>query len=149
MIILNATSTNFQLPIEVICTLITLCGTIISAVISWFVSRYSTNKEIEKLKLTWEREDVVSSDDEFAAMISDIAELIFYDCPEQKRETLSKVAAARSKESGTLATSLDDIYYAIREDDKREMERVLFYLIEEKRKAKRNADAKVDKKPSK
>ena len=148
MIILNTTSTNFQLPVEVICTLITLCGTILAAAISWFVSRYSINKEIEKLKLTWEREDVVSSDDEFAAMAAKVAEYISSRRSFTQKEALSKVAAVRSKEHGALANSLDNLYFAIKEDRGDKADHCLTEVIKEKRKAKRNSNADIDKKPS-
>lgn len=52
----------------IICTIITAIGTIISGLIAWFVSRSSTKAEIEKIKESWKREDIVSSEKEFAEM---------------------------------------------------------------------------------
>lgn len=55
------------------CAIIALTGTLFSVLCSWFVSRQLTKVEIEKMQRTWEREDVVSSDDEFAQMAESVA----------------------------------------------------------------------------
>lgn len=121
---------------EIICALIALVGTLISAVIAWFVSRSTANKEIEQLKLTWEREDVVSSDDEFAKMASNVASYIQCDSGHYQREAMSSAAAIRAKESGELGMLLDQLYSAIEKDSVSETNQALTRVIEKKREAK-------------
>ena len=58
---------------EIVCAIIALVGTAVSGLLSWFVSRSSAVKEVEKLRLTWEHETIVTSDDEFAEMVSSVA----------------------------------------------------------------------------
>ena len=53
---------------EIVCAIIALVGTAVSGLLSWFVSRSSAVKEVEKLRLTWEHETIVTSDDEFAEL---------------------------------------------------------------------------------
>ena len=127
------------MPLEMICTLITVCGTVVSASIAWFVSRSTANKEIERLKLFWEREDVVSSDDDFVEMASKVASYISgvrdgYSLGIQ--DVASIVAAVRSKESGALATLLDELYSAVTSKNLYAIDSALTRVIEEKRKRK-------------
>ena len=58
---------------EIVCAIIALVGTAVSGLLSWFVSRSSAVKEVEKLRLTWEHETIVTSDD--PALIMQFAEL--------------------------------------------------------------------------
>jgi len=124
------------LETEVLCTLITVAGTVLSALIAWFVSRSTASKELEKLKLTWEREDIVSSDDEFAAMASAVANYVHSNVPLCQREAMCAVASIRSKESGDLGTLLDQLYNAINSNYSIEADRLLSQVINKKRDAK-------------
>ena len=124
---------------EILCALIAAAGAILSALIAWFVSRSTANKEIEQLKLTWEREDIVSSDDEFAKMASVVANYIKCDIPGLQREALSSVAAIRSKESGELGSLLDQLYSVIDYGDISLVDQVLTSVINKKREAKSKA----------
>lgn len=127
---------------EIICALIALSGTLISALISWFVSRSTANKEVEKLKLTWEREDVVSSDDEFAKMASSVASYIQCNNSHYHREAMSSTAAIRSKETGELGVLLDNLYNAIEQNSVFETSRALTEVIKKKREARGRAKAR-------
>ena len=121
---------------EVICTVIALAGTIFSGLISWLVSHHVANKEIEKARLTWEREDVVSSEDEFADMASSIALYLQTLNISDWNAAVSKVAAVRSKETGILAEYLDNLYFSLKSQNIQMSEDNLTQVIEEKRKRK-------------
>ena len=121
---------------NVICSIVTAIGVVLSALISWAVAKSAANKEIDKMKLTWEREDVVSSDDEFAEMASAVSIFVASDTGANYRTAMQKIAAVRSKEHGPVATYLDALYVAVREKDWENIDDLLTQVIEEKRKAK-------------
>ena len=98
---------------EIVCGIIALVGTAVSGLLSWFVSRTSATKEIEKLKLTWDHESLVTSDDEFADMAASVALCIQEKLPSSFDNAISCVAAVRSKERGTLADRLDELYHTL------------------------------------
>ncbi len=121
---------------EIICALIAIAGTAVSAGVSWFVSRSTANKEIEKMQLAWEREDVISSDDEFAEMAACVAEFVQSYYGLHQRNAIAKVAAIRSKETGELGKLLDELYDAIKSCDYSRTNLTLSAVINEKRNAK-------------
>lgn len=125
---------------EIICALITVGGALLSALIAFFVSRSTANKEIEKMKLTWEREDVISSDDEFADMASAVATYVQNGWSDTQRTAMSKIAAIRSKEIGSLASKLDQLYTAVSRDNAKSADSLLTEVINEKRQAKSKTD---------
>lgn len=126
---------------EVICALIAVGGTLISALISYAVSRSTASKEIEKMKLTWEHEDVVSSDDEFADMSALVAQFVHSHLQGHQQIAMSKIAAIRSKESGNIASLLDELYSAVRSGNISAADSCLSKVIDEKRHAKCKANA--------
>lgn len=134
---------------EIICSLIALGGTVISALIAYFVSRSTANKELEKLKLTWEREDLVSSDDEFAEMAAAVAKFVQRRNYGEQRNALSSVAAIRSKETGEMAELLDSLYRAVRDWNPKQIDALLTQVIEKKREAKGHANSAHRNKPKK
>lgn len=137
------------MTIELICALVTVGGTIVSALIAWLVSRSTANKEIEKMKLSWEREDIISSDDEFADMCSASAKYIAVPYDSHKVDSMGRIAALRAKESGQIAEHLDFLYESIRRSDRDSANAMLSKVVEEKRKSSRNANTNGKKKPTK
>lgn len=137
-----------MLNTELICTLVTVGGTVVSALIAWFVSRSTTNKEIEKMKLGWEREDLVSSDDEFSEMASAVAKYVARNHENNRSDAMEKVASIRSKESGKIAKLLDQLYDSIVSRNILMTDDYLTKVIEQKREAKCSTDPKEKKKPT-
>lgn len=121
---------------ELICTLVTAGGTLLSAVIAFFVSRSTANKEIEKMKLSWDHEDTVSSDDDFAEMAALVSKFVCLSTGGWQPDALSKVAEVRSRESGRLGDILDKLYVCIGQEHYRETDALLTEAITEKRKLK-------------
>lgn len=134
---------------EVICSLIALAGTVISALIAYFVSRSTANKEVEKLKLTWEHEDLVSTDDEYAEMAASVAKFILRHNGSDQRDALACVASIRSKETSEIANSLDNLYRAIRDWKLNDVDMLLTQVVEKKRESKCKADAPKRNSPKK
>lgn len=121
---------------EIICTLITFAGIAFSAIVSYVISRSTANKEIEKMKLTWEREDVVSSDDEFAEMAGTVAKFVSNSSGQAKRSAMEQVAAIRSKETGELGRLLDELYLDLQSGYPSNADIKLSQVIDKKREAK-------------
>lgn len=114
---------------EYACALISFAGVIISALISKNVAKTAANKEIEKMKLTWEREDVVTSEDEFSEMTAAVARYASSFRSTELRDALGKLAAVRAKESGALAEALDVLYQTVSTGYRTEIETQLSRVI--------------------
>ena len=139
-----------SLPVEVVCAAVAAVGVVASALISWFITRSSIAKELEKMHMEWEREDIVSSDDEFAEMASAVASFIQCQSSTYHIAAAQKVAAIRSKESGTIAHRLDHLYVLIDHRggaQKSELNQALTEVIDEKRKARTGSQNSNTKKP--
>lgn len=124
----------------VVSAVITLIGNIIAAKIAQRTAiktaQETTNQEIKKLEKTWEREDLVSSDEEFSAMATAVARYIHRNSIENGIDAAGKVAGVRSKEHGEMGRILDALHTSI---DDRNLERAALKLsqaIDEKRKIK-------------
>lgn len=124
----------------VVSAIITLIGNIIAAKIAQRTAlktaQETTNQEIKKLEKTWEREDIVTSDDEFAEMSAAVAKFVYHNSPSTTRDALANVAAVRSKESGSLGEDLDFLYDAIRLNKQTDANKFLTMAINERRKIK-------------
>lgn len=121
---------------EVICALITVGGTLLSSLIAFLVSRTTANKEIEKMKLTWEREDAISTDEDFSEMAAAVAKYIACNNLQNQTDALAKIAAVRLKESEDVCTYLDLLSRAIRAENLTGTNAFLTEAIDEKREAK-------------
>lgn len=130
------------MDVRIICSLISFAGIAISGLVSWFVSRSSAAKEIEKMRLSWEREDVVSSDEEFGEMCAAVATSVHYDSFTNRSKAGALVASVRSKEQGTLGNLLDDLYFSLeRTHNTTTIDELLSKVIIEKRKRKCTQDS--------
>lgn len=124
----------------IVSALISVIGSIITTAMAnkaaAKTAKETTNNEIEKLKLTWDREDIVSSDDEFAEMAATVARFVQYNNSPNRADAMAKVAAVRSKELSGLGEDLDFLYDAIRSNSQTEADQYLTMAITEKRKIK-------------
>lgn len=118
---------------ELACSVISAVGVALSAFVSKRTAETIANKETEKMKLKWEREDVVSSDEEFAAMVDAAAKTIAYPNSENYFIAIGRIAAIRSKEIGTLGHFMDELYKAIRNRDYEKADEWLTKIIKQKR----------------
>lgn len=120
-------------------TLISAGGVVISAFVSWLISHSAAKKEMHRLERTWQHDDVISSDEEFAKMAGLVSRYVASQTLDDCYDTCEAVAAIRSKESGDLGRALDALYEAVRMDTcfPDMIDLALSRVIEEKRKAKR------------
>lgn len=127
---------SINIPAEVTCSLISLLGVVISTLVSKSVSKNTTAKEIEKMKLSWDREDLVSSEEDFSKMASSVGKYVSTLHTALKRDALGEIASVRAKENGDLALALDRLYIAVSEGNVHDVNKCLTNVINEKRKLK-------------
>lgn len=84
----------------------------------------------------WQREDLVSSDEEFAEMASVVSKFVSFGTGAWSVESIEKVAAIRSKESGEIGTIMDELYKSILSDSYTQADNLLTKAINEKRRIK-------------
>ena len=121
---------------EVLSGLFSLVGIVSSGVLSFLVARSSASKEIDKLKLTWKREDVVSSEADFSEMVSSVAIYAKTLSIDDMNTATKWVAKIRAQESGALGALLDGLYNQLRGPIAFELENTLSEIIKEKRQRK-------------
>lgn len=132
---------------EIICSLITAAGVIISGLIAWFVSKSQANKEIEKMVMEWKHIDAISSDEDFSKMAMAVSRYIQDKGAESRLAAAEQINYIRSKETGDLFWHIDLLYRSINilsedgQPDFRFIDDCLSKAIEEHRKAKRHSQA--------
>lgn len=125
---------------EVLSGLFSLVGIVFSGVLSFLVAKSSASKEIDKLKLTWKREDVVSSETDFSEMVSSVAVYAKTLSIDDMNTATKWVAKIRAQESGALGDLLDGLYNQLRDPIVFELEDTLSEIIKEKRQRKNKQD---------
>lgn len=121
---------------EVLSGLFSLVGIVSSGILSFLVAKSSASKEIEKLKLTWKREDVVSSEADFSEMVSSVAVYAKTLNITDMNAATKWVAKIRAQETGVLGNLLDSLYNQLRDPVVSELENTLSEIIKEKRQRK-------------
>lgn len=127
------------MPLEMICTIITVVGTVISALVSYGISRHTAGKELERMRLEWEREDVMTSEDDFAEMASAVAAFVYRPTGYNQQSAMETVAAIRAREIGELGNLLDSLYMCIQSGDTSNSDVWLSKVICQKREANRKS----------
>ena len=134
---------------EIVCALITVFGVILSALISYRTSRRISKDEIQKLTMTWSREDSLS----ISKDLEDLTQLVydFIDCENNyfSIPALSKLASIRAKETGPVSILLDELSDALNSRDLLRRRYLLPKIVEQYRESKRDAQNPKRKKPKK
>lgn len=143
------TNTTANMSTEIICTLISVGGVVLSAILSFVVSAFSASKEIKKKRMEWEREDIVSSEDEFAQMVAAVSLYANTKRIEDWNNAVEKIGYVRAKENGNLATLLDELYIAVQSDICEAAIYKLNMVLEEKRNRKKLAESQKESKSKK
>lgn len=100
------------------------------------IAQETANQEIQKMERTWEREDVVSSDEEFAKMASLVSKYVLCANGAWDSEAIEAIAAIRSQENGRLGEIMDELYTCVQSDMYRKADKLLSDAIKEKRRIK-------------
>ena len=128
---------------DILCAFISFIGAIISSVLAYFISRFSAQNEIEKMRISWEREDMISSDEEFTEMVVTVTRYINSKEKTDETAALEKINSLRSKELGELFFQLNLMQRIINikdsegKPDFKFLDKCLSDAIEQRRKAKR------------
>lgn len=97
----------------VLSSVISVIGAIISALIAWLVAKSSADKEIQKMKLSWKREDIISSEKEFSEMAEVVGRCMLNKSKTTLSDASGKVNSIRAKEQGELAEALDKLHQSL------------------------------------
>lgn len=118
--------------------IVSIISIFVSAFVAYAVSHHTTAAEFKKMRLEWEREDKISSDDEFAEMAAAVAAFNrrnVHSSAEHLSEASARVAAIRAKEQGRIAELADELYLLIHPAwDREKVDNALSAIIIEKRK---------------
>ena len=118
---------------EVLSGLFSLIGIVISGVVSFLVAKLSASKEVDRLKLIWEREDIVSSESDFSEMVSAVSVYAKTFRIGDMNNAVKWVSKIRAQENGKLGALLDNLYIQLQNPVASEMENTLSEIIKEKR----------------
>lgn len=133
---------------EIICTLIATGGTVLSILASIFVSRTTASGELSKMKLTWEREDALSSGRELEELATLIYNYTTSENPYLRIPAMAKLASIRANETGDVSGLLDNLHVALSYQNKPESERLLSEIVVQLRKSKGNSKRNHHSRPS-
>jgi len=133
----------------IISTLISIAGTVISAVVSWNVAKVTANKETSKMLMTWEHEKMVSSEKEFSEMVDAVTRYMQVHSDENRMIALARINTVRASiaETEKLTCKLELLYKSanlLREDGQPNFQFVdecLTEVLDEKRKTNRRTQA--------
>lgn len=118
---------------EVLSGLFSLIGIVISGVVSFLVAKLSASKEVDRLKLIWKREDIVSSESDFSEMVSAVSVYAKTFRISDMNNAVKWVSKIRAQENGKLGALLDNLYIQLQNPVASEMENTLSEIIKEKR----------------
>ena len=116
--------------------ILTVAGTAASVSLSIWQAKKTAKAEIEKLKTIWAHEKETAYDAEFDEMAAAVSLLVKHPAPANFNAAISKVGAYRSKASGELAVTIDNLNNLLGWGNLnyREIEKTLTAAIECKRK---------------
>lgn len=138
-------SFGFFVSSAAVTAIATAASAIIAAIVAKRTAEITANKEIEKLKLSWAREDAVASDTDFNEMSKSVAMLLHYDSGDlnMERDAVGKIAFLRAREDGELGSVLDQLQAAVNASDFEAANRLLSsaITIRRERSAKGSGDS--------
>ena len=134
---------------EIICTLISVTGVVLSGVISVISSRIIANNELKKLERSWAREDSATSDEEIEQLAAAIYDFVTCGNDNFRLPAISKLAAIRAKETSDLAPLLDQLHDALYRCNRSQSEQLFSEVIKHKREQHRTQQNPKAIKPKK
>lgn len=110
--------------------LATIMSAIISSCISYAIYRFGFKRDLEKLRLSWNREDKLAYMNQFTKMVTSVSEYLTVEGAPPHSAAMNSVRALQATESGTNAQMLDDLYNAISEHDKETTRNILSQILQ-------------------
>lgn len=106
-----------DLNVEIVTTIIggffTLTSVLLSLIVSLFVSRWSTNNEIKKIKILWEYDDRKIYDKEFSEMITAVSAFDSKPNTATRANAIEKINIIRLRAKGNTIGLLNLLYAEI------------------------------------
>lgn len=118
---------------EIIQCLLSIATIGISSLASVIAARIAAKKEIRKMMLSWQREDMVSSEREFSEMCAAVTQYVVDGNNSNWKNALEKISALRARHSGGAGEHLDVLYYCVHENNQNGADKELSLLIDAKR----------------
>lgn len=134
---------------EIICSIVTGLGAICSALISYWVSSSVSKREIQKLRLTWDREDSLEFDKGLQELFQLVYEFIDSQNDSFAIPAISRLAPLRAKETGPAAPLLDELHIALDSHNRHRCRILLSDIVIKYREAKSDTQNKNRKQPKK
>lgn len=110
-----------------------IISAILSGCVSWAVAVYQTRKEFEKLKMTWNRDDDVTYNEKFGAMVYATTRYAKHGSESSWKEAMSQVAEVRALADEDLGPMLDALYLVVSRKNMAGTDAALTKVISKKR----------------
>ena len=131
-----------DIPPEIICTAITITGSVFTVIISnrnaKAQAKSVATSEVEKMTKQWLREDKLNAEDEFKTLCESVVRYILDSSPANQSDALVRIIGLRATSCEEIAEILDSLYDSIRHNHIVHAEATLDSLIC----IKRNLDVK-------
>lgn len=124
---------EFYVSSAAVTAISSLIAAVVSASIAKRTAENTANKEIEKMMLGWKREDIVSTDDDFATIVEAITTFLHFRDSRSQLKAAQCVSIVRAKENGALAPIVDDLYSCVQAGQYDSVELLTTSAIEAKR----------------
>lgn len=125
-----------DLSTEIICALISAASVLLSALVAHLTARHTAKKELDKMILSWDREDTISADTAFSEMIQAVRTYTSCENEFLKYDALNKVDSVRIKESESINAVLVQLHNALEQGNRYLSTQLLNKAVEEKNKEK-------------
>lgn len=98
---------------EIICALITAGGTVLAAIIAHFTARWTSKREVKKMKMQWDHDGDVARERAFSEMVAAVSKYIQSGWARHQREAVEKISAVQANECGELLDALDNLINSV------------------------------------
>lgn len=102
------------MDINEIIDLLAAISPILSAVIAFITAKYTTQKEIRKQEMQWDREDDIAENRDFSAMTSAVSRFIQSGWSKHQREAIERITVVQTADSDP---ELDTLFDAVASGD--------------------------------
>lgn len=117
------------IPIEIVCTAITLLGAIYANFTSRRISKATMEKEIEKLERTWKHDETTTFDQAYREMVDAVTKYLADNNLTNQMNARTKVALFLSYSDEALSESVADLYVSIKRRPPTDAEEKLMAVI--------------------
>lgn len=107
-----------SVPTELICAVISFLGTALSAVIAFLTARFTSNREIKKMKMQWAHDKTSSQKQALSEMVSATSRYVQSGWSKHQREAMEKISAFSICAAKDHFEALSSLYTAVASDER-------------------------------